>query len=571
MMILIIFLAIAWRLKGSLVAVLACLQMAAIIYELASGHETPGRAFFSDQLSVIMSLVINIVGGIIVLYGIRYMRDHEHHLNLQRSKQPRFFFFMILFLIAMNGLIFADALTWLAFFWEITTLCCFALIAHDGTDLAVRNAHRALKMNLFGGVAMSAAIVILGRLGYPAHLSDLLSMSTGAFPKIILLPVALLCLTGFTKSAQLPFQSWLLGAMVAPTPVSALLHSSTMVKAGVYLVLRLAPLYRDTALSSVVALVGGLSFLVTAILAIGQTNAKKVLAYSTISNLGLIILCAGLNTPLAITAGLMVLVFHAISKGLLFMCAGAIEHLVGSREIEDQEGLLAKNPLAARITLIGIIMMFLPPAGMLIGKWVAIEASGGFLPIMIILTLGSALTAVYWAKWAGKILLAPPETKPEPKPLAFGYSAPLIILVAMGIVMSVFVAPVTRYLISPAVLSPAVITHQLSLASAPAAGGILGLWSPLPVIGLLVPAVFIFMALSSLRRQDLRPVYLCGENMESRWGDERIRFRCLSPEGDELKLGGFYFLGFLNEAALSKYADVIGALLLIILMEVTIL
>lgn len=190
----------------------------------------------------------------------------------------------------------------------------------------------------------------------------------------MLLPFAFLCLAAFTKSAQVPFESWLCGAMVAPTPVSALLHSATMVKAGTYLLLRMAPAFAGTTMSTIVALFGAFTFVGTCMLAVSQSNAKKILAYSTISNLGLIIACVGINTPASMVAATMIIIYHSVSKGLLFMCVGAIEQRIGSRDIEDMRGLYSVMPRTAIITAIGIFTMMLPPFGMLIGKWMAIEA-----------------------------------------------------------------------------------------------------------------------------------------------------------------------------------------------------
>ena len=163
-----------------------------------------------------------------------------------------------------------------------------------------------------------------------------------------------MALAAFTKSAQFPFHSWLLGAMVAPTPVSALLHSSTMVNAGVYMTLRITPALRGTQISWVVALIGAFTFMLTAILAVNQRVSKGILAYSTIGNLGLIILCAGINTPLSYAAALTLLLFHSLAKGLLFMCAGIVENRVHSRLIEDWEGLLGRLPFTTMVMLVGM-------------------------------------------------------------------------------------------------------------------------------------------------------------------------------------------------------------------------
>ena len=371
-----------------------------------------------DQLSLTMVLIVSIVGSIICFQAIPYMRNHEVHLKLSASRQHRFFAVMILFLGAMNGLVLSNDLLFFYFFFEITTLCSFLLIGHDRTATAVKNAVRALWMNSLGGAAFILALTVI--YSQTGNL-DLYLILLDANPanRIFLLSLALLCLAAFTKSAQFPFQSWLLGAMVAPTPVSALLHSSTMVKIGVYLVIRLAPAFRETFLSHCVAFFGGFAFLAAAALAVGQSNGKKVLAYSTISNLGLIFACAGLNSSQAITAGILLLVFHAIIKALLFLCVGTIEQHIASRDIEDMRGLYAVMPVTALITVMGVIMMIMPPFGMIISKWMAMEAAAGDFYIIILIALGSALTVLYWARWAG-ILMSDPfagKFKAERQPL----------------------------------------------------------------------------------------------------------------------------------------------------------
>jgi ech hydrogenase subunit A len=371
-----------------------------------------------DQLSLTMVLIVSIVGSIICFQAIPYMRNHEVHLKLSASRQHRFFAVMILFLGAMNGLVLSNDLLFFYFFFEITTLCSFLLIGHDRTATAVKNAVRALSMNSLGGAAFILALTVI--YSQTGNL-DLYLILLDANPanRIFLLSLALLCLAAFTKSAQFPFQSWLLGAMVAPTPVSALLHSSTMVKIGVYLVIRLAPAFRETFLSHCVAFFGAFAFLAAAALAVGQSNGKKVLAYSTISNLGLIFACAGLNSSQAITAGILLLVFHAIIKALLFLCVGTIEQHIASRDIEDMRGLYAVMPVTALITVMGVIMMIMPPFGVIISKWMAMEAAAGDFYIIILIALGSALTVLYWARWGG-ILMSDPfagKFKAERQPL----------------------------------------------------------------------------------------------------------------------------------------------------------
>lgn len=550
--------------KNALVIGLVLAQLLPLAYfEFVMGaHTEVEPAFFVDWLSIVMVLIVSIIGSIIAVYAIPYMRDHEHHRKLEVSRQPRFFLFLVLFLGAMNGLVMANSLFWLYFFWEVTTLCCFMLIGHDGTAEAVGNAYRALWMNLIGGVGFVAAIILLYTQAHTLSMKALIE--GGAAPEIALLPMAFLCLAGFTKAAQMPFQPWLLGAMVAPTPVSALLHSSTMVKAGVYLVVRFAPVYRDTYLSNLVAVAGAFTFLAAAALAISQTNAKRVLAYSTISNLGLIIACAGLNTSLALAAAVTLIIFHAVSKGLLFMAAGVIEHGIWSREIEDMEGLLSKMPLTTVITVIGVLSMLLPPFGVLIAKWAAIEASAKLPIVMLLFVGGSALTAVFWTKFMGRLLATAPGSRgfklESLNPL---YSVPLVILGAAAAVLSALIVPLLTELVTPAIVqyyaSSGFTTPGWQLASGV---GSFPVW-PLFVIIMLI--LLLPVLLVRIRPQDLSPAYMCGEQVG---GVSNLSFRSIADEGQELSIGGYYFDRFFGEGTLNKWVNPIATVLIIILFGV---
>jgi ech hydrogenase subunit A len=220
-----------------------------------------------------------------------------------------------------------------------------------------------------------------------------------------LLPAVCIAFAGLVKSAQFPFSSWLTGAMVAPTPVSALLHSSTMVKAGVYVILRVAPAMENTVAAKMLMLVGGVSFLVAALIAISQSNAKKVLAYSTISNLGLIVACAGINSEAAVWSALLLIIFHAVAKSLLFLCVGIVEYKLESRDIEDMDYLIMRLPKLTAVMMIGMAGMFLAPFGMIISKFVTLKAFVDTNPGMaILLAYGSGATVFFWAKWMGKIM-----------------------------------------------------------------------------------------------------------------------------------------------------------------------
>jgi ech hydrogenase subunit A len=418
-LLLVIILYFGVRHRKVIITALALFQIFFLAYFeffMIRGHQ-PSVIFLGDNLSLIMILIVAVVGSLICFQAIPYMRKHEAELKLEKSKQHRFFFVMLLFLGAMNGLVLSNDMVYFYFFFEITTLCSFLLIAHDGTPLAITNALRALWMNSLGGAAFILALIgIYAETGTIEFQQLLISGKFGQ--GILQLSLVLLCLAAITKSAQFPFQSWLLGAMVAPTPVSALLHSSTMVKVGVYLVLRLAPALNHTFLSQCVALFGAFTFISAAALAVGQSNGKKILAYSTISNLGLIFACCGLNTAASLTAAMLLIIFHAIVKALLFLCVGAIEQHIASRDIEQMRGLYADMPLTALITVMGVIMMIMPPFGMLLSKWMAMESAAANIYVILMISLGSALTVMYWARWAGTLMSYPftGKFKPECQP-----------------------------------------------------------------------------------------------------------------------------------------------------------
>ena len=392
--------------KKYLASVLVIIQAPIMIwFELNVGHSIEiQNDLFIDRFSIIMALIIGVIGSLICVYALGYMKDFQHHHHEQKDRRPLFFFLLFLFLSAMFGIVFSNNLVWLYFFWEITTLCSFLLIGFTKTQEATNNAFRAIVMNLLGGLGFVLAIVYMGVFYQTIELNQLLTIGLMGYSVVI--PAALLAFAGITKAAQMPFASWLLGAMVAPTPVSALLHSSTMVKAGVYLIVKLAPVLGINPAGIMVMMVGGITFLLASFIAISQSNAKRVLAYSTVANLGLIVACAGIGTAAAVWAAIMLIIFHAVAKSLLFLCVGTAEHNIGSRDIEDMDGLFSKMPRVAIFMVVGICGMFLAPFGMLISKWAAMKAfvdSGNIFLVMFIV-FGSAATLFFWTKWLGKIM-----------------------------------------------------------------------------------------------------------------------------------------------------------------------
>lgn len=395
---------LSFKYKKYYCALLSIAQTGLIFWYELGGH-APTQGYEKvriDHLTVIMVLIIAIVGTLITVYACGYMKDYHHHHTEFKDRRRFFFAMLYVFLGAMFGLVLSNNLIWLYFFWEITSVVSFLLIGYTRTNEAINNCFKALWMNLLGGLGMAVGIVMLGMSHNISSLDGLVKADGVA----VVAPVILLAFGGLTKSAQLPFSKWLLGAMVAPTPSSALLHSATMVKAGVYLLLRLSPVLSGTYAGTMVSLVGGFTFLIMSMLAITVSDGKKVLAYSTISNLGLITACAGVGTEEPIWAGVFLLIFHAISKSLLFQTVGAIENSTGSRDIETMHGLVRRHPYLAWTLVIGIAGMFLAPFGMLISKWAALKAfiDSGSIILVLFVCFGSATTLFYWLKWIATVL-----------------------------------------------------------------------------------------------------------------------------------------------------------------------
>lgn len=454
------------KFRNYLAIALAVVQAALIVYLEMTFPENLHAAnnLFIDQFSIIMALIIGIIGSLIAVYAVRYMETYHHHHPEVRDRQKMFFFVIFAFLAAMFGLVFSNNLMWVFFFWEITTISSFLLIGYSETDEATRNAFRALVMNLLGGVAFVTAIIYLAAEPASGGI-DLARVLASGDTAVILIPAVLIGFAGITKAALMPFSSWLLGAMVAPTPVSALLHSSTMVKAGVYILVRFAPVFAGTFAGFSVGLVGAVTFVVASAIAISQSNAKLVLAYSTIANLGLIAACAGVGTHMLVWAAILLIIFHAVAKSLLFLGTGAIEHRTGSRDIEDMEGLIVRMPKMAVMMFIGIAGMFLAPFGMLVSKWAAIEAFVQVpfgLVFVAILAYGSAVTVFFWAKWMGKLVTVTREVERIEKGFLEEPWAPLYIITGL-VVAAVFLFPViSSTLIEPYVLAIYGITTGLA-------------------------------------------------------------------------------------------------------------
>ena len=406
----------AVRYKNLWAAVLAGVQVVGTLileFMFSHGIEVPYGLYF-DSLSLLMTFIIGVVGSGICIYALGYMEDFQaHEPEGAPDRRPMFFALMFVFLSAMYVIVFSNNMEWMFTGWEVTTLCSFLLIGYTRTEEAIANAFRQIIMNLAGGIGFLVALWCCALTVGTFSFYEFLVIGQNN-PALTTLAVTALAFAGITKAAQMPFQTWLLGAMVAPTPTSALLHSSTMVKAGVFLLVKLAPvLHVSPAPAVMVMLVGGITFALCSFMAISQSNAKRVLAYSTIANLGLITACAGVGTAEAVWAACFLILFHAIAKSLLFLCVGTAEHHIGSRDIEDMDLLFERMPRLARFMMLGILCMFIAPFGMLLAKWATLVsfADTGQVALIVLLAFGSAATFMFWAKWLGKLsgIAARPE------------------------------------------------------------------------------------------------------------------------------------------------------------------
>jgi ech hydrogenase subunit A len=405
---------------------------------------------FVDRFSVIMALLIGILGTLIANYAIGYMAEyHDHHKEVRDRR--RFFGFLIyLFISAMFGLVFSNSLKWMLFFWEITTLCSFFLIGYRDDKASQDSAFRALWMNVLGGIAFSAG---LAYLSMRLDIHDLDRMIAAGSSEVMI-PAVLLAFAGLVKSAQMPFCTWLTGAMVAPTPVSALLHSSTMVKAGVYLLLKVSPIINGTAAGICITSVGAITFLFASFIAVSQSDSKRVLAYSTISTLALIVMCAGVGTYNAAWSALLLIIFHAVAKSLLFLCVGVIDHKIESRDIENMDFLIMRMPKVAAMMNIGIAGMFLAPFGMVISKAVTLKALVDIHPILgVALAFGGGATMFFYAKWMGKTLMIQSTVENKEHAISLWEWVTLVSLSFLTIAVCLLFPLISSRLIDPYIFS----------------------------------------------------------------------------------------------------------------------
>ncbi|WP_371346872.1 monovalent cation/H+ antiporter subunit A [Ancylobacter sp. IITR112] len=305
-----------------------------------------------DGLAWLFALMIFGIGALVVLYARYYMSRED--------PVPRFFSFLLAFMGSMIGIVLSGNLIQLVFFWELTSLFSFLLIGYWHHTASARDGARmALTVTGTGGLCLLVGVLLIGRIVGSYDIDQVLEARDLIVQSDLYVPALVLILLGaFTKSAQFPFHFWLPHAMAAPTPVSAYLHSATMVKAGIFLLMRLWPVMAGTdAWFYLVVPAGLVTLLLGAFIAIFQQDLKGLLAYSTISHLGLITLLLGLGSPLAAVAAIFHTLNHAIFKASLFMAAGIIDHETGTRDLRKLSGLYRYMPFTATLAMVAAAAM----------------------------------------------------------------------------------------------------------------------------------------------------------------------------------------------------------------------
>jgi len=468
-------------------------------------------SFHVDGLSLLFALIVSGIGVLVVVFAGGYLADDP--------QLGRFYAYIILFMTAMLGVVLSDNLITLFIFWELTSVSSFLLIGFKHQYEASRAAAlQALLVTGAGGLALLAGLLLLGQVGGSLELTILFSQGEAIRSHSLYLPILILVLLGaFTKSAQVPFHFWLPNAMEAPAPVSAYLHSATMVKAGVYLLARLSPILGNTeAWQYLVTLAGVVTMLLGAALALFQTDLKRILAYSTVSTLGTLVLLLGLDTTLSIKAAMVFLLVHALYKGALFMATGAVDHEAGTRDIRQLTGLRHFMPItSAAIGLAAVSMAGLPPMLGFIGKELLYEAKLQAPRAGLFITGVGVLSNVLLVAVAGLIAIGPlfgrnVATPKIPRRAPLGLWLGPALLAVLGLLIGLLPDQLAKSLISPAVSAVRAQPTDVKLS----------LWHGVnPVLILSVITVISGVSVYVLRHRLQRFAQLYG--LGTRWGPGR--------------------------------------------------
>lgn len=468
-------------------------------------------SFRLDSLGLLFALLISGIGTLIYIYAYYYLNP-KNSLN-------KLYLLLMLFMAAMLGISLSNNLIILLVFWELTSISSFLLVGYwSNYEAAQRGSRMALTITGMGGLAMLGGFILLGQITGTYQLDQILMMTEQIQSHHLFVPTLLLILLGaFTKSAQFPFHFWLPNAMAAPTPVSAYLHSATMVKAGLFLVARLLPIFAGAALfHNIVTFVGLFTLCMAAFFAIFKEDLKGLLAYSTISHLGLIMCLLGIGSPLAVAAAIFHIINHATFKAALFMIAGIIDHESGTRDLRKLSGLWQLLPFTATLTMITAASMAGVPLtnGFLSKEMFFTELVASLSgPLMvgsaIVATLAGIFAVAYSIRLVHGVFFDGPLGKQVPNKdahePAFGMRAPATLLAILCILVGLLPALLVEKIVNS--------TTQATTQNFAFEGTHLALWHgfnlPLlmSVIALLGGIIFYFSLAKggALREIDLDP------------------------------------------------------------------
>ena len=389
-----------------------------------------------DGLSIFMSCVVTCIGALIVLYSVKYMEGDPG--------LTRYYFFILLFIGGMTGLVMADNLVQLYIFWEVVGLCSYALIGHwYHRPSARRAAIKAFLVTRVGDVFLLLGIALLYSYAGTFRFAELASKEAYLMITAPLTAVALLMFGGAVgKSAQLPLHVWLPDAMEGPTTVSALIHAATMVKAGVYLVARIYTVFphflaHDAAWLLTVGWIGGITSLMAATMAVVSMDAKRVLAYSTISQIGFMFLALGVGGLHGWYPSQFHLMSHAIFKALLFLSAGCVIHALHTTDMREMGGMARYMPITSITALMGVLSLGgVPPFSGFWSKSAVLAAAleEGCVGLFVLGIIVSAITLLYSIRWYSLIFLGKPRSENKVHEAPPEMTIPLIILAIATVV-----------------------------------------------------------------------------------------------------------------------------------------
>ncbi len=415
--------------------------------------------FNLDGLSLLFCLLITGIGTLVFLYTSYYMKGHPYLV--------RFYAYLSLFMASMLGLVLSDNIITLFIFWELTSISSFFLIGFNNQDPASRkSAITALGITGLGGLSLLAFALLAFSLTGTMSIHEMLNSKTvfvnGGFSTLLLV---FLVLAAFTKSAQFPFHFWLPGAMKAPTPVSTYLHSATMVKAGIYLLLRFSPHYSQSDLFGLVLLfIGSVTMLYAAFHTLFRKDLKGILAYSTITALGILVFLIGIGTTMALTAALVFIIVHALYKAALFLITGIIDHQTGTRNITKLAGLGGiMLPTAVAGAIAAISSAGIPPSLGFVGKDLIYESTLGITSNGVFLTSIAVFTNIIMV-YAGFLVGVKPFIGKKPKELEKTKSPspllwiPPVLLACLSLLFGVFPGILQKSVISAAGISVGITT-----------------------------------------------------------------------------------------------------------------